>query len=206
MDNVVLLLPSYGTIHRPHIESLRLVAADTIYLYNSAAIDIARALLVEKGLQTDKDVFVFVDSDISFTKEDLDLLVKNCLDTQEIVSGNYVAKTGTNKIIMTIFPDKPTVTDRSDGLLPVFGVGMGFCAIHRKALQKIASKMERTQLPIGEDFDHIYPFFLPLIWKGIYFGEDYSFCIRAHEADVTVHFNPFIQVTHWGMRGHKFES
>lgn len=205
MDNAVLLLPSYGTIHRPHIESLRLVAADTIYI-DSCSIDIARALLVEKGLQTDKDVFVFVDSDISFTKDDLSRLIKNCIDTEEIVSGNYIARTGNKKIIMTTFPDKPTITDRPDGLLPVFGVGMGFCAIHRKALQKIASKMGRIQLPIGEDFDHVFPFFLPMIYNGIYFGEDYSFCIRAHEADVTVHFNPFIQVTHWGMRGYKFES
>lgn len=206
MSNAVLLLPSYGTIHQPHIDSLIECKTDTIYLSNSACIDQARCLLVEKGLQTDKDIFVFVDSDISFTKDDLSRLIKNCEDTEEIVSGLYVSKRGNNKAVMTVLPDGKTVTERADGLLPVFGVGMGFCAIHRIAFKKIASILERVKLPTGEEFEDIYPFFIPMIYDGYYMGEDYSFCIRAKNAGVTVHFNPFIQVTHWGMRPHKFQS
>ncbi len=204
--SAVLLLPAYGLIHRPHIDSLIACGAETIFLQNSACIDQARCLLVEKALQTDHDVFVFVDSDISFTKEDLDRLVKNCEDTQEIVSGLYISKKGNGKPVMTVLPEGKTVTNREDGLLPVFGVGMGFCAIHRKALRKIALTMEQVRLPTGNDFEHLFPFFLPLIDSGYYFGEDYSFCIRAYRAGVTVHFNHTIQVSHWGMREHKFES
>jgi hypothetical protein len=206
MSNAVLLLPAYGLIHRPHIDSLVACKADTIFLDNAACIDQARNLLVEKGLQTDKDVFVFVDSDISFLPADLDLLVKNCNDTQEIVGGLYVSKKGNNKVVMTVLPDGKTQTTRGDGLLPVYGVGMGFTAIHRQAFRKIASTMDRVKLPTGEDFEDIYPFFLPIIEQGYYLGEDYSFCVKAHKAGVNVHFNHLIQVSHWGMRPHRFES
>lgn len=203
MENAVLLLPSYGLIHRPHIDSLISAGCDAIYLQNSACIDQARCLLVQRGLETDKDIFVFVDSDISFEKNDLEKLVKNCDDTKEIVTGIYVSKHGNNQMVLTVSPDART--EREDGLLPIVAVGMGFCAIHRKALQKIAFLMNRVRLVTGGETEDVYPFFFPLIHDNTWLGEDYSFCLRAKQADVTIHLNHTISVSHWGLRPHKFD-
>jgi hypothetical protein len=203
MENAVLLLPAYGLIHRPHIDSLIAAGCDTIYLHNSACIDQARCLLVQRGLESNKDVFVFVDSDISFTKQDLLQLIKDCNDTKEIVTGIYVSKYGNNQMVLTVAPG--VTTQRDDGLLPINACGMGFCAIHRNALQKIAGQMDRVKLPTGEETEDIYPFYFPMILDGLWLGEDYSFCQRAKEALVTIYLNHTIQVTHWGMRPHKFD-
>ena len=161
--------------------------------------------MIEDALvNTDKDVFVFIDSDISFTQSDLERLVQDCENTEGIVSGIYVVKNGTNKIVATT--DPKIQTTREDGLLAAKWVGMGFCAIHRKALEKMGEHEIRVNLPRPQGLTELWPFFLPMIHDGTYFGEDYSFCIRANKVGIPIFLDSTILVTHWGIQGYKLQK
>ncbi len=203
-ENAILLLPSYGGMFDQHCLSLANANCEARHVFG-APIDQARCYLIEEALSgTDKDVFVFVDADISFTQQDLLQLVDDCTRTQAIVSGIYVAKNGNNKIIATT--ESGIQTEREDGLLQAKMVGMGFCAIHRNALRDIAMHMERVDLPRINSVMNLFPYFMPLIDNGIYLGEDYSFCVRARIAKVPIFLNSTILVTHWGVQGYKLQK
>ena len=204
MDNAIVLLPSYGGLIGQHVLSLAKCGRETLSVYG-APIDAARCFLIEQALaNTDKDVFVFIDSDISFEKSDLDKLIDDCEHTNGIISGVYVLKNGTNKIVATT---KPGIqTDREDGLIPARWVGMGFCAIHRNSLRTIAQGMKRCNLPHPNGLTELFPFFLPMVYEGTYFGEDYAFCIRANNSKVPIFLDSTILVTHWGLQGYKLQK
>lgn len=204
MKNAVLLLPSYGGIPIQHLLALNKVNCEAVHL-TGAPIDQARCFMIEHALAyTDKDVFVFIDSDISFEPEDVSKLVADCERTEAVVSGIYVLKNGSNKIVATTDPS-PEVT-REDGLIPANWVGMGFCAIHRRALERMGSFEERVQLPRPNGLTEVWPFFIPMIHGGVYFGEDYAFCVRANKAGIPIFLDSTILVTHWGMQGYKLQK
>lgn len=204
MNNALLLLPSYGGVLIQHLLSLNKVTCEAVHL-SGAPIDQARCFMIEHALvHTDKDVFVFIDSDISFEPEDLQKLIDKCEETKAIVSGIYVLKNGTNKIVATT--DPKVQTTREDGLLPANWVGMGFCAIHRRALEQMGALEERVQLPRPNGLTEVWPFFIPMIVGGVYFGEDYAFCVKAQNAGIPIFLDSTILVTHWGLQGYKLQK
>lgn len=203
--NAVLLLPSYGGLLLQHQLSVLASGCDALHV-SGAPIDQARCYLIEQALsETDKDVFVFVDSDISFTKEDLELLVDDCLKTECVVSGIYVLKNGSGTIVANSWENVPELV-RPDGLIPVKAVGMGFCAIHRNTILKMGRYEDRVKLMRPNGMTEVYPFFMPMIYDGLYHGEDYAFCVRAKRESIPILLDHRILVTHWGMQGYKLQQ
>ena len=200
-ENTILLLPSYGGMYDKHVLSLSSVNCEARHVFG-APIDQARSYLIQVALQTEKDVFVFVDADISFEPNDLERLVADCDRTKAIVSGIYTLKNGTNKIVA--HAPNPEVTP--DGLIKAEMIGMGFCAIHREAINTIAQSMERVGLARPSEMVAVFPFFLPMLHNKMWIGEDFAFCVRANAASVPIYLNHDILVTHWGLQGYKLQK
>lgn len=134
------------------------------------------------------DKIFWIDSDIEWTPEDFERLLKSDLD---IVSGIYV--TGPEKIVAAHFPDemgRPTFIRSVEFMLheepvEVGGVGFGFVAMKRGVF-------ENTERP----------WFLirRIKWDDVDFytnvGEDYSFCAAAQAAGYKIWIDPKVKVNH----------
>jgi hypothetical protein len=206
LDNAVVLLPSYGGILGHHAFALSKINCEQVFLFG-APIDQARCYMISEAMNNfpEKDVFIFIDSDISFTAADLQKLSDDCNRTKEIVSGCYVLKTdNTNRIVANIDSTQPI--DRSDGLIPCSRIGMGFAAIHRLAIERIRLNMDTCNLPRSTGMTVLHPLFIPMIHNGDYLGEDYAFCVRAKEAGVNIWLDSNILLTHWGVKGYQLQK
>lgn len=201
------LIPYYGTAPLAHHLSVRASGIRVASVRNDASIDAVRSILVAIGLQrSDAEIFVFIDSDIEFTRSGYDRLARTCSDTEGVVGGAY-AKKGSPGITATLLHHERALGYGSDGAVySAKTLGMGFTAIHRKALEKIGEALPTVSLLGGPDPLAGKPFFLPMIYGVEYVREDYAFCIRAAEAGVPVLLDTVPELIHHGEWGFRVEA
>lgn len=127
--------------------------------------DVVRAFLN----QTASEHLLFVDADMVFTPETLDVLVEA---DKPIVSALYhgVNADGTRfPVCHGIKDGRPfKMKPKGKGLTKVDGVGMGFCLIKRQVLEDVGNK-----------YDAPYNWFQETVMDGVGVGEDLTFCVRA---------------------------
>jgi len=207
------LIPYYGPAPHEHHESLRRSGVRVASRRQDSSIDAARATLLETGLrQPEIDVFVFIDSDVEFTRAGYDQLVRSCEETRGVVGGCYLSKSLTGGGMLVGSPkDVPAELKfyEEGGLYPAKTLGMGFTAIHRDACARIARHHELPKIffPVGVDGGMLcHAFFMPLVRDNQYVREDYSFCLRATDAGVPLFFDTRPDVVHHGMHGFRLED
>jgi len=137
-------------------------------------LDVARNFVVERFLQTDADVLLFIDSDIEFSRESVERIVGRA--HPDIVNGGYYVSAFPGKGIRPVAFD----WDENNVLQPIVMpdpglkfedvdvVGTGFMAIHRDTLQ--------AMLPI---YGYPSPWFAEEVMHGSAMGEDVTFCQRV---------------------------
>jgi hypothetical protein len=207
------LIPYYGPAPHAHYESVRKSGIRVASRLNDSSIDAARATLLETGLrQEGVDVFVFIDSDVEFTREGYDRIARSCSETEGVVGGVYLSKSLTGSGILIGTPKElPANLEfyEKGQLYPAKTLGMGFTAIHRKAVEVIATRAEMQKIffPIGVDSAMLcYPLFMPLVRERQYIREDYSFCLRASAAGVPLHLDTRVELIHHGEHGYRIED
>jgi hypothetical protein len=137
--------------------------------------------------QVTYDKIVWIDSDISWNVEDFMNLYESKYD---IVSGLYFNEEGVPLFTFKeddIYFDKETIKNRQYPF-EVFGAGFGFIAMKSGVFESckrpwFETEFQRITSDEGEEM------FIP--W-----GEDFSWCIKAHEAGYTVMLDPSIRVGH----------
>jgi hypothetical protein len=134
------------------------------------------------------DVFLMVDDDIEFTKQDAERAVEYCRDGYDIMCGAYPVRDASH-LACRFFPNTGMLTF-GPGQKPIeiqYGA-TGFMAVHRRVLDELA-----TTLPLvnsGEPW--YYPFFQELFRydeavDGILeLSEDWGFCALARDAGFKV--------------------
>lgn len=204
------MVPYYGVGAHEHYQSLS--AVSTAQLIGCASIDAARSLLLEMAMEAEPrfDVFVFIDSDIEFRKEDYDQLVLAAHEEQAVVGGAYLSRLGldgTQKLVGSPLVHQGMVLKFFDeGLLyPALSLGMGFTAIPRRAVEQMIAfhQMEKCHFGIGNIQKTGYPLFLPVVHEGRYWLEDAAFCIRAGQAGVPILLDTRPRLVHHGQYGYK---
>lgn len=148
-------------------------------------LDIGRESIVKTFLdQTDAKYLLFLDTDIVFTPQEVDILFeanyKMGKDTT-IVSGLYVRPDGKpcafvinsqfNRLEVARFNSLASM----GSLYPVSAVGLGFCLIPRGVFDRLGDKY-----PDGGWFTP------PLDTPGMRLADDTSFCLRAKEAGAQI--------------------
>ena len=164
------LITYYGPAPYEHHESVRKSGVRVAARRQDSSIDAARATLLETGLrQKEHDVFVFIDSDVEFTRAGYDRLVSSCHETEGVVGGAYLSKSLTGSGILVGSPASPDAELKfyaAGGLYPAKTLGMGFTAIHRKACERIARHhaLPKIFFPVGVDGGMLcHAFFMPLV-------------------------------------------
>ncbi len=178
----VILTPVYRYAEPEYLQSCEVSELPILRLSGTSALHEARDMLLYQALKAGYDIMLFVDSDMVFSRSDVDKVIELCSKTKNIVAGSYCTKKPPHAKVGNI--------SANGGLR----VGMGFTAIHRTALTRMQAEI--AMLGIAPVVTGCY--FMPMIQDGQCIAEDYSFCIRAEKAGVEVMRHPEVIVGHVG--------
>lgn len=137
--------------------------------------------------QVTYDKIFWIDSDISWNIEDF---IKLYESDKDIISGIYLNEHGTPMFSVDEEKYKDKVSDLIKGTdsFDVFGVGFGFIAIKSGVFENIKR-----------------PWFENVFYKIknnegqemlVSYGEDYSWCRKAHESGFAIYVDPTVTVSH----------
>lgn len=159
-------------------------------------LDVGRNFVVERFLQSDAEVLLFVDSDMEFAPEQAHRIVASVSEDRPVVGGiytNWFAEHGVRPVALNWNLESsppqmvpiPMPSD-GDGLVEVGCVGTGFMAIHRSLLDKMTNT-----------FDAPCPWFAEVALGGSQMGEDVTFCQRAIALGSPVFVDTDLRIAHY---------
>lgn len=134
------------------------------------------------------DKIIWIDSDISWNIEDFMKLYNSTLD---IVSGLYFNEEGVPLIGFTeeeIYHD-PAMLKNKQYPFEVFAAGFGFIAMKSGVFESIPRPWFETVFQKIENEDKSREMYIP-------YGEDFSWCKKAHEAGYKIYLDPSIRLGH----------
>lgn len=197
--SVMLATPAYAKFSGQYVVGL--MGSIGVYKgwlphYGQADIYVCRNALVNTFMaQPQFDTLVMVDSDIGFTKENLQDLIAS---PAPFVSGLYPTR-GTNPewLFRELSGEKPKPEDIPErGLREVKWIATGFVKIARSALETL---IESKQIaPYGGGRCH--QFFQGVISDDYLLSEDYSFAELMRRAGVKSYVNCAISLEHEGSK------
>ena len=164
----------------------------TYWQLPEASLGHARSVACQRFLEEDTaDYLVFLDSDQTFTPDDIMKLVEAMVEGYDIIAGAYpMGNRG-----MAIHPWEDIVWDGHIEELKY--ASAGFMGITRRALEQIKNGLELPLLNKGE-WCECYPFFelKRCEQDGWYISEDWEFCNKAREAGLKVYLHTGVLVGH----------
>ena len=180
-----------------------------------ALIDRARNISASTFLNTDYDVHLSIDSDITgFSYEDT---VRMCEAAEEygIVGAVYVCRSPSQTHPASFYLPGVMVEHAFDHTpVEVKYVATGFVAVHRWVFEKMAETLpllNAREKDIGKAF---YPFYMPMIYgaddpdigQDIELSEDWAFGQRAAELGIKSYVDPAIRLGHIGSYTYRLED
>ncbi len=203
--HVVLAMPSHRHIHPHTVVSLlntqramieRGIPIDIEHKYGGSIVHHVRTKVAWDFLQTKGTHLFWVDSDIVWKAKDFIRLL--ALATQcDVVAGAYPAKQDP-----TIFMGRAlgTIETNEFGLLPVGGIGMGFCVMSRKVVETLGEKAPKKRFhDIPQPIPHLFYIEGDDVDDGRGAeGEDMAFFARANAAGFQLWVDPTIELGHVG--------
>jgi hypothetical protein len=164
--------------------------------YGDALISRARSVVVSAWYrQTDDDVFLMVDDDISFKPEDAQLLVERCREGFNIISAAVPVRNGQH------IAGRPSIgqswNSATERPISMDYVGAAFVAVHRQVIDRMVKTMPlcHRDLPIA-----FWPMYQPFVEcvnnEYIYLSEDWAFTSRARALGFKAWLEPTLRVGH----------
>jgi hypothetical protein len=193
------LIPAYSHIDRRLLEALRRVGIPYMDVHGCSDLVRARSGLLSDALRTDADRFLFIDSDIVPSCDDLIRLLESPkLDPGNAVSGCYVVAPG--RLAAQAEADQIEVGG-AERFVPMLAAGMGFAAVHRSAVEVL-----KQQLPeLVDNKSRVWhPYFLPVVVQqeteiGLlqeYLSEDFAFWWRLRLSGIKLWIDTHLTVGH----------
>jgi hypothetical protein len=190
------MVPAWSHLDHRLLRALAELRIRVLETFGASDLVRARSILLSTALATDADRFIFIDSDIVATAEDIRELVHSPkVDESNAVSGCYLGAPDS----LAVEPEAK-VADLFGGtrFTPMVCGGLGFAAVHRSAIERI-----RDHLPQLHDEDtgvRWYPFFLPGIVEhqesADYLAEDISFWYRLRASGIRLWLDTHLVVGH----------
>ena len=205
----VVLVPFATHIEPPCDRSLRALEARGIEVRrypSTAAVDRTRCDMATAALADGFDELMWIDSDIAFDPDSLDVLRDHDLP---LVAGIYPKK-GVQDFALHFEPGTAElVVGEGGGLRDVRYVGAGFLLVQRLVFDDI---QRHFSLPVcnARFGQPSVPYFLPMVmaepdgyW---YLGEDFAFCERARQAGHRITVDTTIRLGHIGKYTYGWED
>lgn len=201
--HVFLAIPTYGPMPGGTVYSLwnaqvALRAAgirvDLHLITGHCHVDDARNDLVRAFLETDAEMLIFIDADVSFDAVDL---VKLAQHDRDIVAGVYPLKQDPQEFPIRPIPGE--LWSDKDGLVEVEGVPTGFLKIKREVLELLASQSEEFRARRdGPERRKIPVVFERCVIDDGRWSGDYNFCRKARAVGYKIYVDPEMELTHSG--------
>lgn len=167
------------------------ISNQTCLLRGGTLIDMARNQITNGFLKSEADTLIFIDSDIAFDWDAMKrLLAFSC--KYPVVAGAYQKRADPPE-----FPIKVDGPLNEDGLLPVSGVGLGFCAIKRSVFETL-DKFNPVMYDNKDGGGWQAAYFRSVQEEGRYIGEDIYFFRKCKEAGIQPMIDPGIELGHIG--------
>jgi glycosyltransferase involved in cell wall biosynthesis len=203
---VVLCCP---TMKRPYDAFLKAVEDEVVHLdragfdhkmvceVGSAYISHARATMLRKALDTQPDMVVFLDHDMSWKPGALTKLLET---PGEVVAGTYRFKQETVEYMGTWRTDAEGYPEtRPDGCIRGEWVPAGFLKVSAQMVHDFMCAY--PELVYGSRYRPHVDLFNHGAHKGVWYGEDYAFSRRVNEMGGEIWIVPDLSLDHNGPDG-----
>lgn len=165
-----------------------------------ADIGRSRAIIVTKWFhETNDDVFLMIDADLTFTPADCDHVVELCRSGLDIVCGAYPVHNGEH-LSLRCLPGQDSVQfGPNEPPMEVQYAATGFMAVHRRVIENLV-----TTVPLCHSFESwaFYPLFQQPVIPDEHVGgwarlsEDWGMCEMARRAGFKVWLDPTVKLGH----------
>lgn len=193
------LIPAYSHVDHRLLDALGRAGIPHHAFHECSDLPKARSQLLSAALrETDADVFLLIDSDMTPTPEHIAaILASPKLGPADAVSGAYSTRMGT----LACRPkDLGVVIELgSPGFTELEAAGLGFCAITRASLEALAEWLPEVVEDGGERW---WPLCVPFLDTNHaerttrYYPDDYSLWRRLAEAGVSLWLDNALLVPH----------
>ena len=186
----------YGTADSEFINGLLYahgLYAGWVCFSGQANICLARDTLAARFLDTDCTTLVFIDGDIGFGRQDLELLLNS---PHPITCGLYQRKNSSGGWVSHPQPEHALVDEHNPSLRRVERAGTGFMRIDREVFQTLVEDRYVNSYLIGSKT--INEFFPTGVFNGEFLTEDYYFCELAKGAGYSIYADTRIRLAHAG--------
>ena len=146
------------------------------------------------------DYFMIVDEDLSFTPEDIDLLIE---DDKPIIGGIYTFKTSNpnyqGKACTRFFDDKNTIL--FDRPFQVRWLNGGFILVKAEVLLHMIDAYKDLAFDVTPDsqmgMNETWSLWCPRVFERVFLSEDWAFCQRARELGYDIWADFRVKLLHW---------
>lgn len=204
---VAFCLPSLGRItvatHMGLLTTYKVfdklgIEYDEIFALGNPYIAESRNFLVAKFLETDCTDLFFIDDDMGFRPESVFKILKR---PEGIVGGVYRMKIADISYMGACKTNSEGRPYGRDGLIEATRLPMGFTRIKRGVFETMIKAYPELYY---DDFGiKRYNLFGHIQEDNHYYGEDYSFCIRAAKLGITMWIEPDIDFHHIGSKDYE---
>ena len=159
-----------------------------------------RNRLIMSFLESDCTHMLCIDSDLGWPAT----AVKAMLEKDEnFICGVYPTRRDNLFLFRPCLnEDKSIVDNKAKSLLKMEYVSAGFMLLKRQMLEKMIEVHKDTYYePKDTSMKAGYCLFNTEVWNREFWGEDFIFCKRVHEAGFDIWVDPFIEFDHCGVRG-----
>jgi hypothetical protein len=160
-------------------------------------ITMARNALVNEFLKTDSTDFLFIDSDVIVTPDDvLRLLAQH--KGRDVTAGMYPRRASDKRFFLDVYYDEDENLEFDGSLMRVNRVGTGFMMISREIIEKLIAAHPEWQYENKDADGTISALFDFAVKDGKFVGEDYLFCDRVRELGGQIWVDVDISLPHIG--------
>lgn len=199
---VVFCIPAYTRPAQACLDSLEAsvplieaagYAHGAIFETGNPYISAARATMLRAALTAEADIIIFIDDDVSWEPQNLLKLIET---EGEVVAGTYRTREDNPNYMgrpLQDFAGKVT-SMRPDGCIEMTCVPAGFLKITKDCVTHFM--LTYPELCYGTPWNYSVDLFCHGAYKGLWWGEDYSFCRRWRDAGGKVWCIPNMNIDH----------
>ena len=134
-----------------------------------------RNKIINQFIKTDCTHLLCIDADIGFHAKDVfSMLDRN----KDFIGAAYPSRMpGKSFIVRTL--DQSPLLKREDGLVKLDCIPSGFILLSKSCLEKMTEIFECQYFKSIDGNEEGYALFNPMVYEREFWGEDFSFCLRA---------------------------
>lgn len=191
---VAVLTPAFDHTH-PDLDRLLMGAAlPWLVLRGHSDLPRARSMLLEEGLGKGAERILLIDADtIPSTVALREMVSTELVTPARAVWGLYPLREGDRWNVHPEVASTAMLALAKGEPFPIISGGLGFCAIHRESLVRLAAGLPELTEDTGSTW---HPFCVPFVKDGQYYADDGSLCWRLRDSGTELWCDPRLRAGH----------